>query len=289
MRYRAIKENAGRYPTALMCRALDVCASGYYAWCSRGPSLREQHNAQLVEEIRRVHRESRCSYGSPSIWRALRAQQVVGRHRIARLMQQHGIRAKTHRRWRVTTQSKHDHPVAPNLLARQFRVDAPNRVWVSDITFLCSGEGCLYLAVVLELYSRAVVGWAMGTRMDAQLPLRALRMAIAQRRPASGLIHHSDQGVQYASGNYQAELRAHGIQCSMSRKANCWDNAVAESFFATLKKELIHQQRYATRTQLQNAVFEWIEVFYNRQRRHSTLDYRSPLRFEQDSLLGQCP
>lgn len=289
MRYGAIKENAGRYPTALMCRALEVSESGYYAWREHTPSKRAQQNAELLAQIRRVHRESRCSYGSPSIWRELRADRVVGRHRIARLMQQHGIRAKTQRRWRVTTQSKHDHPIAPNRVARQFRTDAPNRVWVSDITFLWCAEGWMYLAVVLDLYSRAVIGWAMDTRMDAQLPLRALRMAIAQRRPAPGLIHHSDRGVQYASNEFQAELTAYGIECSMSRIADCWDNAVAESFFATLKKELIHQERYATRAQLQSAVFEWIEVFYNRQRRHSTLGYRSPAQFERHSLFGQCP
>jgi transposase InsO family protein len=203
-------------------------------------------------------------------------------------MQQHGIRAKTPRRWRATTQSKHAYPIAPNLLARQFTVEAPNRVWASDITFLWSGEGWLYLAVVLDLYSRAVVGWAIDTRMDTQLPLRALRMAIARRRPAPGLIHHSDRGVQYASGDYQVELAAHGIKCSMSRIGDCWDNAVVESFFATLKKELIHQEHHSTRMQLQSVVFEWIEVFYNRQRRHSTLGYCSPAQFERHSLLGQC-
>jgi len=289
VRYRAIQDHAGRFPTALMCRVLKVSESGYYAWRSRAPSRRAQENAQLLVEIRRVHQKSRCSYGSPSIWNELRAERVVGKHRIARLMQQHGIRAKTQRRWRATTQSKHEYPIAPNRVARQFRVGAPNRVWATDITFLWSNEGWVYLAVVLDLYSRAVIGWAMDTRMDTQLPLRALAMAVARRRPAPGLIHHSDRGVQYASGEYQAELAAHGISCSMSRLGDCWDNAVVESFFATLKKELIHQQRYRTRLQLQNAVFEWIEAFYNRQRRHSTLGYRSPAQFERDSLLGQCP
>ena len=201
-------------------------------------------------------------------------------HRVAPLMRAHGIRAKTVKKWRATTDSSHQLPVAANNLDRQFAVTAPNRVWAGDITYLWTDEGWLYLAVVLDLYSRAVIGWAMGPRLTASLATDALTMALWRRKPLPGLTHHSDRGVQYASRDYQKRLAQAGIRCSMSRKGNCWDNACVESFFATLKKELIHDVRYATREDAKQDIFEWIEAFYNRQRRHTTLGYRSPAEFE---------
>lgn len=281
MRYRAIRENVRRFPVRLMCRALKVSAAGYYAWATRPESRRARANRALLVEIRALHAESRRTYGSPSVWDALRQRgHRVGENRVARLMRLEGIRAKTVKKWRATTDSSHKLPVAANALARQFTVTAPNRVWAGDITYVWTGEGWLYLAVVLDLYSRQVIGWAMGPRLTASLATEALTMALWRRKPARGLTHHSDRGVQYASGDYQRMLGNHGITCSMSRKANCWDNACVESFFATLKKELVHDRRYLTREEARQDIFEYIEVFYNRQRRHSTLGYRTPAEFE---------
>jgi transposase InsO family protein len=281
MRYRAIRDNVGRFDIRLMCRALKVSAAGYYAWCGRPESERARRNRALLVEIRAIHAESRRTYGSPSIWDRLRQRgQGVGRHRVARLMRGAGIRAKTVKKWRATTDSNHKLPVAANTLERQFTVTAPNRVWAGDITYVWTAEGWLYLAVVLDLYSRAVIGWAMGPRLTADVAAQALTMALWRRKPARGLLHHSDRGVQYAARDYQRLLAGAGISCSMSRKGNCWDNACVESFFGTLKKELIHDRRYATREEAKQDVFEYIEVFYNRQRRHTTLGYRSPAEFE---------
>lgn len=287
MRYRAIRDNADRFPLRLMCRALKVSSAGYYAWLSRPESPRARANRTLLAEIRIIHAESRCTYGSPSIWDALRKRdRGVGRHRVARLMRVAGIRAKTVMKWRATTDSSHKLPVAVNMLDRQFAVTTPNCVWAGDITYVWTDEGWLYLAVVLDLYSRAVIGWAMGSRLTANLAIDALTMALWRRKPATALTHHSDRGVQYAASDYQRLLGAHGICCSMSRKGNCWDNAVVESFFATLKKELVHHQRYASRVDAKQAIFEWMEVFYNRQRRHSTFGYRSPAEFEAMSTVA---
>lgn len=281
MKYRAMKDNAGRFPLRLMARALQVSAAGYYAWRARPESRRTQANRRLLTEIRAIHAESRRTYGSPRIRERLRNRgHGVGKHRVARLMREAGIRAKTVKKWRATTDSKHALPIAANDLDRQFAVTAPNRVWAGDITYLWTDEGWLYLAVVLDLCSRSVIGWAMGPRLTADLATQALTMALWRRKPAPGLTHHSDRGVQYASRDYQRRLAEAGIRCSMSRKGNCWDNACVESFFATLKKELIHDARYATREDARQDVFEWIEVFYNRQRRHTTLGYRSPAEFE---------
>lgn len=281
MRYRAIRDNVGRFDIRLMCRALKVSSAGYYAWCGRPESERARRNRALLVEIRAIHAESRRTYGSPSIWDRLRQRgQGVGRHRVARLMRGAGIRAKTVKKWRATTDSNHKLPVAANTLERQFTVTAPNRVWAGDITYVWTAEGWLYLAVVLDLYSRAVIGWAMGPRLTADVAAQALTMALWRRKPARGLLHHSDRGVQYAARDYQRLLAGAGISCSMSRKGNCWDNACVESFFGTLKKELIHDRRYATREEAKQDVFEYIEVFYNRQRRHTTLGYRSPAEFE---------
>ena len=281
MKYLAIREHAVRYPIRLMCRALQVSPAGFYAWRGRSENHRTQANRALLAEISAIHQASRRTYGSPSVWEALRQRgQEVGLNRVARLMREHGIRAKTVKKWRATTESGHRLPVAANALNRRFTVAEPNRVWAGDITYVWTQEGWLYLAVVLDLYSRAVIGWATGNRLTADLATTALTMALWRRKPAAGLLHHSDRGVQYASGDYQRLLVNGGHRCSMSRKGNCWDNACVESFFATLKKELIHDRRYATREEAKQDIFEWIEVFYNRQRRHSTLGYRSPAEFE---------
>ena len=287
MRYCAIQAYDRRYPIRLMCRALAVSPAGYYAWRARPESVRGAVNRALVAKIRVIHRESRETYGSPSIWDALLKQgHCVGEHRIARLMRQEGIRAKTVKKWRATTQSNHRLPVARNTLNRQFTVTQPNRVWAGDITYVWTTEGWLYLAVVLDLYSRLVIGWAMGHRLTVDLAERALIMALANRTPTAGLLHHSDRGSQYAATSYQRLLDAHGITTSMSRQGNCWDNACVESFFGTLKRELVYHRHYTTREDARQDIFEYIEVFYNRKRRHSTLGYNSPAEFEARTAMA---
>jgi putative transposase len=281
MRYRAIQEHDRRYPIRLMCRTLAVSPAGYYAWRSRPESHRAVSARTLLSAIRVIHQESRATYGSPSIWDALLKQgHCVGEHRVARLMRQAGLRAKTVKKWHATTQSQHRFPVAANTLDRQFMVESPNRVWAGDLTYVWTTEGWLYLAVILDLYSRRVIGWAMGHRLTVDLAERALIMALANRRPRAGLLHHSDRGSQYAATSYQQLLATHGVTVSMSRKGNCWDNACIESFFGTLKRELVYHRHYATRDDATRDIFEYIEVFYNRQRRHSTLGYHSPAEYE---------
>jgi putative transposase len=281
MRYRVIQEHDRRYPIRLMCRALAVSAAGYYAWRVRPESARSVSDRTTLSAIRVIHRESRETYGSPRIWDVLIKQgHRIGEHRVARLMRQDGIRAKTVKKWRATTQSQHRFPVAANTLERAFTVEAPNRVWAGDITYVWTLEGWLYLAVLLDLYSRRVVGWAMSQRITVELTEQALTMALAKRAPTAGLLHHSDRGSQYAATSYQRVLAAYGLLPSMSRKGNCWDNACVESFFGTLKRELVDQRRYVTRDEARQDIFEYIEVFYNRQRRHSTLGYHSPAEYE---------
>jgi putative transposase len=266
----------------LMCRVLGVSRSGYYAWQRRPVSARRQANDRLLIEIGRVYQQSRRTYGSPRITDELNDSGIgCGCHRVARLMRQKGIRAKTVLKFRVTTDSKHALPVAENLLARQFTVTRPNAVWVADITYIWTLEGWLYLAAVMDLYARRIVSWAMSHRIDGELTLSALRQALAHRRPSAGLLHHSDRGKQYAAGGDQRLLRDHGIVCSMSRKGDCWDNAPMESFFGTLKQELVYHERFATRDEAKATIFEYIEVFYNRQRRHSSAGSYSPVEFEQ--------
>lgn len=281
MRYRAIQEQDRRYPIRLMCRALAVSPAGYYAWRDRPESRRARQNRTLLATIRVIHRASRETYGSPSIWEALSKQgHAVGKHRVARLMRQAGLQAKTVKKWRATTQSNHRLPVAENPLNRQFAVAQPNRVWAGDMTYVWTAEGGLYLAVRLDLYSRAVIGWAMGPQLTVELTERALTMALGNRPITAGLLHHSDRGSQYAATRYQRLLATHGVIPSMSRTGNCWDNACVESFFGTLKRELVYHRRYGTREEATQDIFEYIEVFYNRQRRHSTLGYDSPAEFE---------
>jgi transposase InsO family protein len=281
MRYRVIQKHDRRYPIRLMCRALTVSPAGYYAWAGRPESDRSVYNRTLLSAIRMIHQESRETYGSPSIWDALiKRGHRVGEKRIARLMCVEGIRAKTVKKWRATTDSGHTWPVVTNTLNRQFQIEQPNRVWAGDITYVWTTEGWLYLAVVLDLYSRIVIGWAMGHRLTVDLAERALTMALANRKPTAGLLHHSDRGSQYAATSYQRLLGEHGITSSMSRKGNCWDNACVESFFGTLKRELVYHRHYATRDEATLDIFEYIEVFYNRRRRHSTLGYDSPAEYE---------
>lgn len=282
MRYRFIETEKATYPVRLMCRMLRVSRSGYYAWRTHPQSPRTQADRRLLVAMRAAFDASRHTYGSPRLHRELRAQgRPDGRHRIARLMREHGLRGRRRRRFRTTTQSNHAHPVAANVLGRRFDTTAPNQAWVSDITYVWTLEGWLYLGVILDLYSRRVVGWSMGACIDQALTLRALNMALTGRVSRPGLVHHSDRGSQYAAGAYRQLLAAHHLACSMSRKGDCWDNAVAESFFATLKVELVYETQFATRAQASQAIFEYIEVFYNRTRRHSYLGFVSPVNYER--------
>lgn len=285
MRYACIARHVDEFDVRLMCPLLAVSPSGYYAWCKRSPSERALADERLLLNIRLAHAKSDGDYGAPRVQRELKDDGIhVGTKRVARLMRQDGLKGRAPRRRRVqTTDSAHDHPIAPNLLARQFDVNgvALNQVWVSDITYVPTQEGWLYLAAVLDLASRRCVGWAMRDTLDAELAISALEMAITTRRPSPGLIHHSDRGSQYACAEYRAVLDAHGIRASMSRKGNCWDNAVAESFFATVELELIMKHRWATRDDARRAIFRFIEGWYNRERRHSTLDYVSPVQYEE--------
>lgn len=277
------------YSIERMCAVLGVAPSGYYAWRKRPASnQREQANCALMREIRRVHGESGQRYGSPRVYKELREQgQRCSRTRIERLMRQHGLRGKCRQRRRVvTTDSQHRLPVAPNLLDQRFVAERPNQKWVADITYIPTAEGWLYLACVLDLFSRKIVGWAMDKTMTTALVTDALAMALQQRKPAPGLLHHSDRGSQYASLAYQQRLADEGIQVSMSRTGNCYDNAVIESFWATLKVEQVHDQRYRTRAQARTDIFLFIEGFYNRRRRHSALGYLSPEQFERNFHRG---
>lgn len=280
MKYRLIEQHRSQFRVRWMCAALGVSSSGYYAWRSRPESKRAQINRALLGRIRAIHTSSRQTYGHRRVQAALRADgHAVGRHRGARLMRAHGLRPKTRRKFRATTDSKHGHPVAANLLDRQFTVAAPNRVWTADITYIPTAEGWLYLAIVLDLFSRQIVGWAMDATMGQQLALRALTMAIQHQRPGPGLVHHSDRGSQYACRAHQKLLAKHAMLCSMSRKGNCWDNAPTESWFHTLKTEQVHHRCHQTRQEAMLDIFEYIEAFYNRQRRHSALGYMTPAQF----------
>jgi transposase InsO family protein len=261
---------------------LGVSHSGYYAWVGRPPSKRATDDELLATHVRAVHQGSRGTYGGPRIHAELRHDGfATGRKRIARLMREQGICALPRKRFRRTTDSDHDHVIAPNVLARDFVADRPDRRWVTDITYVWTWEGWIYLAVVLDLFSRRVVGWAADDHMRTQLVLDALSMARRRRQPDPGLLHHSDRGSQYASGDYQRELGRRGIVCSMSRRGDCWDNAVAESFFGTIKTELIDRRPWATRSTVTHAIAEYIEVFYNGRRLHSALGYISPAEFER--------
>ena len=265
-----------------MCRTLNVGVSGYFAWWRRPENRYVQADVILTASIQKIHQESRGTYGAPRVQAVLADDGLrVSRARITRLMKAAGLKVRCKRKFRITTNSKHRHPVAENLLNREFTANQPNQKWVTDITYLPTHEGWIYLAVVMDLFSRKIVGWAMRKTLHTELVVAALEMAQWTRRPGQGILHHSDQGVQYASSEYRQALERLEALQSMSRKGECWDNAAMESFFATLKMELELHKAKGNRADTRNLVFEWIEVFYNRERRHSSLGYRSPTRFEE--------
>jgi transposase InsO family protein len=284
VKFRFIFSEKAYFPVAFMCRHLKVSPSGFYAWCRRPESTRAKEDRRLAVLVREAHELGRKAYGSPRVHRELKAQGVgISRKRVIRLMQHQGIKGKTRRRWVRTTDSNHSLPVAPNLLARDFQASGPNQRWVGDITYLRTPEGWLFLAAILDLYSRMVVGWATSAVIDRHLVLHALDMALKRRGPGLGLLHHSDQGSQYASEDYQKMLEAKGITCSMSRRGDCYDNAAMESWFGTLKTEL--GESFPSHAEGKRQLFDYIEVFYNQKRRHSSLGYVSPAEFERGSTI----
>lgn len=272
---------------------MEVTRSGYYAWRRREPSSRQQANETLLLKIRHFFERSKQTYGSPRILRILRDLRAdgldCGKHRVARLMRQAGLRAVVSRKFQVTTDSKHSLPLAENLLARDFGTPEANRKWASDITYIWTREGWLYLAVVLDLFSRRVVGWSMQASLERSIVLNALGAALQQRTAEKGILHHSDRGSQYASADFQQALCEQSITCSMSRKGNCWDNAPVESFFGTLKQELVHRHHFVTREAARQEIFNYIEIWYNRKRRHSSLGYISPAEFEEKAQTTATP
>ncbi|EIC28530.1 transposase [Methylomicrobium album BG8] len=281
MKYAWIQQHVSEFTVETMCRFMQVSRSAYYAWLQRPETAGEKEDAVLTEFIKIAFAKSRATYGTRRLKAALLGRdRTVSRRRIGRLMREAGLACKTKRKFKATTNSQHDQPIALNHLDRQFNVDQPNRVYAGDITSILTQEGWLYLAVVIDLYSRQVVGWSMAEHMRTQLVNDALLMAIWKRKPEKGLMWHTDRGSQYASESHRALLARHGIRQSMSRKGNCWDNSVSESFFHTLKTERVHQQTYQTRSEAKQAVFEYIEVFYNRERLHSANGYRSPVDYE---------
>ncbi len=289
MKYAWIDAQRQAHELAEMCAVLDVSVSGYRAWKRGGsPNRKRLTDAQMLVLIRAIDAELKGSYGSPRMVLELRGRGFsAGKERVERLMRENGIRARHKRRYKATTDSKHGLPVAENLLDRNFTPEAPNQVWTSDITYLWTPEGWLYLAIVLDLFNREVVGWSLKPRMTADIVTDALTMAWFRRRPAPGLLHHSDRGSQYASQAFQSKLAEYGMTCSMSRKGNCWDNAPTESWFNSFKNERVHGQTFETRSEMKAMAFEYIEVFYNRKRLHSTLGYKSPARFLQDWIDDQ--
>jgi putative transposase len=282
VKFAAIKDSLSEYPVEVCCRVLEVSRSGFYAWRDRPASAQAIRREELKEKITTVHQQNRRVYGSPRIFKALLAQgEKVSENTVAKVMQTAGIAGKARKKFvPSTTDSDHQKPVSGNMLERQFEAPLPNQKWVADITYIPTDQGWLYLAGVMDLCSRKIVGWSMADHMQTHLVSDALKMAIARRDPAGGLLHHSDRGVQYASDDYLHLLESHRMQPSMSGKGNCWDNAAMESFWATLKTELVHQQHYTTRQQARSSIFEYIEVFYNRKRLHSSLGYVSPEAFE---------
>lgn len=266
-----------------MCKVLEVSRSGYYKWLKRKPSKREEENETLKFKVAQIYWQSRGTYGSPRIYKQLKKEGIIcNKKRVERLMKVLGLKAIQKRKFKVTTNSNHNLPIKDNILNREFDVSQKNKVWVSDITYIPTQEGWLYLAVIIDLYSRKVVGWSMDSTMKKNLVINALNMALNNRQVSRGLIFHSDRGSQYASIEFQELLIENGFKSSMSRKGNCWDNAVSESFFGTLKTELIHHNNYITRAQARRDIFEYIEVFYNRFRMHSTLNYKSPEKYENE-------
>jgi putative transposase len=285
MKYDFMQRHAGQFSLAGMSRALSVSRSGYYAWRDREPSAHQQADLGLTEHVRRIHIESREAYGARKVWKALLAEGIpCGRHRVARVRRENGIEGRRSRRFKVTHYARRHKNTAPDLLRRLFQADRPNQCWVGDVTFISTRRGWLYLAVLIDLCSRKVVGWAMSERNDVSLISAALRMAIAHRRPMPGLIHHTDRGVLYSSGNYRRLMAGHGLQPSMSRHGDCYDDACAERFFSTLKNELVNGQAFATREAAGMAIVSYIEGFYNRKRLHQTLGYRIPAVVDDEAI-----
>jgi transposase InsO family protein len=276
-----MKEYSGEFPITKMADALKVSRGRYYAWLKSPSSDHDRRDSDLSVDITRIFHASRETYGSPRVYLDLKKKGAAcSRKRVARIMHENGLRARQKRRFKVTTDSNHDYPIAPNRVERQFFVKEPNSVWVSDITYIWTMEGWLYLCIILDLYSRLAVGWSMDSHIKAELATGALSMAVTQRRPPEGLIFHSDRGVQYASELFRDDLTKFKMVQSMSRKGNCWDNACAESFFATLKKEEVFHHKYTTRDEARKRIFEYITVFYNRHRMHSFLDFLCPEEYE---------
>lgn len=285
MKYQAMEQLRHQYPLPPMCRLLGVSASGYYAWRGRKPSQRAQQEPRLEAEIRAAHRRTRETCGPERLQKDLADHGVeIGLHRIRRLRKKLGLRCKQKRKFKATTDSKHNLPIAPNLLDQQFTTEAPDQVWAGDLTYIATDEGWLYLAGLKDLYSGEIVGYAMGARMTRHLVMQALFRAVSLHRPAPGLIQHTDRGSQYCSQEYRALVAQFGMRASMSRRGNCYDNAPIESFWGTLKNELIHHRRYTTREQARREIVEYIELFYNRQRRQARLGYLSPVEFRRQFL-----
>ena len=282
MKFNCIENHRNLFPVRMMCRLLSVSVGGYYHYRKRPTSNRDKEDNRLLQLIEKIHKGSRSTYGSPRIYQHLRGLgENCSRKRVEKLMKNFGIKAKSKRKFKATTNSKHNLPVYKNILDRNFNPKAPNQSWSCDITYLRTEEGWLYLAIVMDLYSRKIVGWAMEERMTRSLVQKALKMAVRARNPQPGLVLHSDRGSQYCSHDYQKLLDFFGFKCSMSRKGNCWDNAAVESFFGSLKTEHVFFERYSTREQAKQSVFEWIEAFYNRERIHSSLGFCSPEVYEQ--------
>jgi len=285
MRYAFIAEQASDYPITRLCQVMQVSRRGYYDWLDRPPSARSVANTALLAQIRSLFHQYREVYGAPRIHRALLARGVpCGLNRVARLMRKHGFLPKTIRKFRITTDSRKSRHPAGNLLDREFAAQRPNEKWVADVTYIPTREGWLFLATVLDLYSRKIVGWSMSERLTSDLAQRALQSAIDTRQPSPGLLVHSDRGKEYYAGEYQQLLRHHGFVCSMSRRGDCYDNAVMESFFHSLKVEEVHHQDFRTRDEARAALFDYIELFYNRQRLHSSIGYCSPVAFEEQTV-----
>lgn len=278
-----VERHRDQFPVAVLCEVLMISRSGFYSWQRRGLSTTRRRRQQLTEQIHEIHHASERSFGSPKIHEVLKAQGVtVDRKTVAKCMKAAGMRSKTVPPFRVsTTDSNHSHPIAANLVDRNFQRSRKNEVWLTDITYIPTAEGWLYLAAVEDLFTREIVGWSMSKTMESRMVVDALEMALLRRQPKAGLIAHSDRGVQYASEHYQRILKQHGITCSMSRKGNCWDNAPMESFFASLKKELVHHEEYQTHAEARQSLFHYIEVFYNRKRIHSAIGYQTPANFAE--------
>ncbi len=282
MKYQFIAEYRSTFPVKKMCQVLIVSRSGYYKWEQSPPSNRTKKNAELLQKIRAIHEEHRERYGSPRITRELHKQgERCGKNRVAHIMKNNAIKAKAKKKFKVTTHSNHKYPVAPNLLQQKFKAAGPNRVWASDITYVWTTEGWLYVAVILDIWSRKIVGCAMSERQTKALVINALYRALGQRQVTEGIIHHSDRGSQYASDDYREILDNNEFKQSMSKKGDCYDNAIVETFFHTLKTELVNWERYETRAEARRSIFEYIEMYYNRNRMHSALGYLSPVEFEQ--------